>query len=122
MRRDWCRRLLWRGYAQHSCGASVRFEYRNMLCRDFCLCQEEKIVAFLTPHYLWETHSLFVGKNFYEKCAILFFGGMKTNDIDWSKVPDILAKEQARLISHCSKRTALYYAQSRQKRERNRGR
>ena len=93
-----------------------------MLCRDFCLCQEEKIVAFLTPHYLWETHSLFVGKNFYEKCAILFFGGMKTNDIDWSKVPDILAKEQARLISHCSKRTALYYAQSRQKRERNRGR
>ena len=35
---------------------------------------------------------------------------MKINDIDWSKVPDILAKEQVRLLCHCSKRTALYYA------------
>ena len=34
---------------------------------------------------------------------------MKINDIDWSKVPDILAKEQVRLLCHCSKRTALYY-------------
>ena len=34
---------------------------------------------------------------------------MKINDIDWSKVPDILAKEQVRLLCHCSKRTSLYY-------------
>lgn len=27
---------------------------------------------------------------------------MKNNDIDWSKVPDILAKEQVRLLCHCS--------------------
>ena len=38
--------------------------------------------------------------------------GMKINDIDWSKVPDILAKEQVRLLCHCSKRTALYYLKS----------
>ena len=37
---------------------------------------------------------------------------MKINDIDWSKVPDILAKEQVRLLCHCSKRTALYYLKS----------
>lgn len=37
---------------------------------------------------------------------------MKNNDIDWSKVPDILAKEQVRLLCHCSKRTALYYLKS----------
>lgn len=37
---------------------------------------------------------------------------MKTNDIDWSKVPDILAKEQVRLFCHCSKRAALYYLKS----------
>ena len=37
---------------------------------------------------------------------------MKTNDIDWSKVPDILTKEQVRLLCHCSKRTALYYLKS----------
>ena len=39
-------------------------------------------------------------------------GFMKINDIDWSKVPDILAKEQVRLLCHCSKRTALYYLKS----------
>lgn len=37
---------------------------------------------------------------------------MKINDIDWSKVLDILAKEQVRLLCHCSKRTALYYLKS----------
>ena len=37
---------------------------------------------------------------------------MKINDIDWSKVPGILAKEQVRLLCHCSKRTALYYLKS----------
>ena len=37
---------------------------------------------------------------------------MKINDIDWSKVPDILAKEQVRLLCYCSKRTALYYLKS----------
>ena len=37
------------GVAMHNIvvGPSVRFELRNMLCRDFCLCREEKIVAFL---------------------------------------------------------------------------
>lgn len=37
---------------------------------------------------------------------------MKINDIDWKKVPDVLTKEQVRLICHCSKRTALFYLTS----------
>ena len=37
---------------------------------------------------------------------------MKINDINWAEVPDILTKEQVRLICHCSKRTALYYLKS----------
>ncbi len=28
-------------------------------------------------HRLWVTHSLFVGKNFYKKSAILFLGGIQ---------------------------------------------
>ena len=37
---------------------------------------------------------------------------MKLHDINWEEVPEIISKEDVRLICHCSKRTALYYLKS----------
>ena len=43
--------------------------------KDCCIVLRNICIVANAFHRLWVTHSLFVGKNFYEKRVILFLGG-----------------------------------------------